>query len=82
MNKKYVWTQKLSDEKMRDMREKWDECMGTPSPLGAALFATISFKTGTLRLMALQPAETEILRRATNQIALQTVCDDLDAKKK
>lgn len=80
MNTKYTWSVQLTPEQMEKIRETWGECMGTPPPQGSGLFATISFVSGKMRLMATAPAETEILRKACNAIALQTQIDDLDKR--
>lgn len=80
MNAKYVWSIPLTAEQVKKIRENWDECMGTPSPLGSGLFATVSFAGASLRMMAMAKEETEVLRRACNQIALQTRLEDLDKR--
>ena len=82
MNTKYTWSVQLTAEQVEQIRETWNECMGSPAPLGSGLFGTVSFVGGRLRLMAMAPAETEVLRRACNQIAQQTVLDDLDKRGK
>ena len=82
MNTKYTWSIQLTPEQVAKIRETWHECMGTPAPLGSGLFATVAFQTGKLRLMAMQPAEVNVLRQALNQISMQTTLDDLDKETK
>lgn len=82
MNAKYVWSIELTPEQVSKIKAVWHECLGDPVPLGSGLFATLDFRGGKLRLMAMQPEEVTVLRQALNQISLQTRLDDLDQAKR
>lgn len=80
MNTKYTWSIQLTPEQVQAISATYYECLGNPAPLGAGLFAAVSFQSGKLRLMAMHPEEVNVLRKALNQISLQTTLDDLDKK--
>ena len=72
VNKKYVFEMPLTAGQLELLKARWAECLGTPPPLGSGMFATADFRAGTMRVMIVHPPEKDILRKALNQIALQT----------
>ena len=82
MNKKYVWSVPLPAETVARIRATWHECLGDPVPLGSGMFATVSFKDGRLRIMAMHPGETSVVRKALNQVSMQSELVDLDKEPK
>ncbi len=72
VNQRYLFSVPLTDAQLATLKARWAECLGTPPPPGCGIFMAVSFKTGSARVMITRTAETEVIRKMLNQVAVQS----------